>query len=60
MSFYIFKCFSNVFICNLGIKLGFRSGNSSLCTLFRGNFPGEKLSLHSSNSVFGSSHLCNR
>ena len=56
MSFYILKCFCNVSICNLGIKLGFRSGKSSLGTLFRGNFPGAKFGLYSSNSVFGSSH----
>ena len=40
-----------------GIKLGFRSGKSSLCALFRGIFPGAELGLHSSNSVFGSSNL---
>ena len=27
--------------------MGFRSGKSSLCIPFRGNFPGAKLSLHS-------------
>ena len=54
--FIYLNVFCNVSICNLGIKLGFRSGKSSLCTLFRGNFPGAKFSLHSSNSVFGSSH----
>ena len=27
--------------------MGFRSGKSSLCTLFKGNFPGAKLSTHS-------------
>ena len=27
--------------------MGFRSGKSSLCTLFRGNFPGAKLSSQS-------------
>ena len=54
---YIFKCFCNISICNLGIKLRFRSGRSSLCTLFRGNFAGEKLGLYRSVSVFGLSHL---
>ena len=57
MSFYIFKCFCNVSICNLGIKLGFRSGKSPLCTLFRGDFPGPKFGLYRSISVFGLSHL---
>ena len=57
MFFYIFKCFCNVSICNLGIKLGCRLGKSSLCTLLRGNFPGAKFSLYGSISVFGLSHL---
>ena len=57
MFFYIFKCFCNVSICNLGIKLGFRLGKSPLCTLLRGNIPGVKFSLYGSISVFGLSHL---
>ena len=57
MFFYIFKCFCNVSICNLGIKLGCRLGKSPLCTLLRGNFPGAKFSLYGSISVFGLSHL---
>ena len=48
----------NVFVMFLyviwGIKLGFRLGESPLCTLLRGNFPGAKFSLYGSISV---SHL---
>ena len=51
----------NVFVMFLyviwGIKLGFRLGKSSLCTLLRGNFPGAKFGLYRSISV---SHLWNR
>ena len=57
MFFYICKYFSNVSICNFGIKLGFRLGKSPLCTLLRGNFPRAKFDLYRSISVFGVSHL---
>ena len=43
MSYIYLNGFLLFFICNLGIKLHFRSGKSSPCTLFRGNFPGAKL-----------------
>ena len=49
--------FCNVAISKLGIKLGFRTGRSSLCTLSRGNFPRAKFNLYGSISVFGISHL---
>ena len=57
MFFYIFKCFvmcCNVAVSKLGIKLGFRTGKSSLCTLSRGNFPRAKFGLYRSISI---SHL---
>ena len=43
MYFYVFKCFCNVSIYNLGIKLGLGSGKSSLCTLLGVTFQGQNL-----------------
>ena len=57
MFFYIFKCFCNVSICNLGIKLGFRLGRSPSCTLFRVFFQGQNLVCIGQLVYLGLSHL---